>query len=171
MHVQLLCAQRLGSQTQLLPATPPTSGLPPFFFLLLCFFSGAGAAAAAGAAPPSPPAAAPPSPTVRLAIAPDTPASREAFHRLYSSLSLGRKSLNSEGTPAQAGMAAKGREHQQLARAAAAAAAGGGGLFCMQSAGRWPDACRIVLRGPCTGHPQAGHPLKGPKAAGRFGAV
>lgn len=81
------------------PPLAPTSGFPPFFFLLLCFFSGAGAAAGAAAAPPSPPAAAPPSLTVRPAMAPDTPASLDAFHRLYSSLSLGRKSLNSEGTP------------------------------------------------------------------------
>lgn len=82
----------------------PTSGFPPFFFLLLCFFSCAGAAVAAAAAgvPPSPPAA-PPSPTASPAIAPDTPASCEAFHRLNSSQSLGRYSLNSEGTPAEGG--------------------------------------------------------------------
>lgn len=94
-----------------IPAAPLTSGLPPFFFLPP-FFSGAGAAAgpAAAAAPPSLPAAAaaPPSPTVSPSMAPDTPASCDAFHRLNSSLSFGRYSLNSEGTPAGRVVRARG---------------------------------------------------------------
>lgn len=98
--------QATGPRMPLPPMLQPTSGLPLFFFLLLFCFSAA--AAAGGAAAPASPLSPPPSPLVSAAMAPDTPASLLAFHRLYSSQSLGRFSLNSEGTPG--GEATKGRE-------------------------------------------------------------